>query len=449
MSGVTRTKLIRYFLAFLLVYAAVMTIVVLIYAGAEGIWLSLASWLPLVAGLAFWFKASRRYRHETKTTSKLRRVLEEEQLQSEEVLAALDEGVLIMSKDGIVKHVNARMTEMMASSEDYLVGKHFSRLVSENLTIVSSSASKPRLSYNVVQVFETGEPIHIDHERLLYHQTNRYLDLTISLLPLKNEHGEVSALMIVGRDISDLVRQAEQKDEFLTRASNRLSVRTQSVVSELSEALQAPDLGEAARSKVAAAATAADRLKTLTGDIQTYADLTEHADASELRFVNVAAVFDTAADRATARYPEKFVTITKEPAVASMVVDEHKFQTLVDQLVDNAYKFSPDKDTILVRAVADGTTGVIEITDNGVSISEEQQDTVFEPFVSPEAGAQAGTGLGMTICKKIVDSWGGEIKFSTLEAGGTVVTVTIPGAIQDELAAADQSTPAEPTVAAT
>lgn len=437
MSGSKRSRLFRVLVGFLLLYASsgllLLVLPLELSSWQAKVAIMVAGCLPLLATAIFWAFAHNWRRHEEASTSKLRKVLETEQLQSEAVLDSLDEGVLIMSRDGIVKHVNARMLDMMASTEAYLLGKHFSKLVSEQVSIVSSSAKTPRLSQNVIKVFETGQAIQIEHERLLYHKTNTYLDVAISLLPLRNDQGEVSALMIMGRDISSLIKVQEQKDAFLVKAGEYLAGTLQPVLARAA-ALRQGQPSDEVNANLAALEDELTRLQHLTEDIHTYTELSLDQHRPELRLVEVAAVFDRASERAVGLHPNKQIKVNKETAVNSLIVDEKLLQTVLDQLVDNAYKFSPEHETVLLRAVSDGaTTAVIEVADNGVSITDEQRETIFEPFAKPfDVLRQDSTNLGMSICKKIVDEWGGELKISTQETGGTVISFTIPGALEPQ-----------------
>lgn len=436
MNNAIRAKLFWVLLGIFFVYAVSITfawslamfdglhtgLVAMVVAGA---------YLPLILSLLFWIVV-RDWRRGDTSADQLRKVLEAEELQAESVLAALDEGVLIMNRDGIVKYMNMHMSDMMASTEQYMVGRHFSKLMNEHVNIVSSSARKPRLSHNVVQVFESGEPVLIEHERLSYPDTGAYRDVVISLLPIKNTHGEVSALMIVGRDISGLIRVHEKEDEFLVKAGQRLAGGLQPALEQLNQMREVPDMNEPLAAKVADAQLSLVRLKQLIDDVQIHTTLTLNQYKKELKFVEVADIFATASAKVAKRYADKYVTISRDIAVSSIIVDEQQFQIVVDQLLDNAYKFSPDKDTVLLRIVTDGTTAVLEVTDNGVGISDEQRATIFEPFAKDyDPSVQDSTGLGMSICKKIIDDWGGEIKISSQEVGGVVMTCTIPGALRE------------------
>lgn len=445
MTGAKRAKLFQILLIFFVVYAIGMTLLWLFgqlngVNQAVGVGIVGGAYAPLAAILLFWLFVHDWHRHEDDSTSKLRKTLEDEQLRGEAVLTALDEGVLIMNRSGIVKFMNPRVSEMMAVTDQYMIGKHFSKLANEHVNLVSSSSRNPRLSVNIAQVFETGQPVQIEHERLHYADTNTSMDLTISLLPLKNARGEVSALMIVGRDIGGLIRVQEKEERFLVRAGERLVGSLQPALEQLAQASQLPDLGEQGRAKVAEAQVSLAHLKQLVDDVQMYTSLTLNDRKKELKFTDTTTIFSKAAERAVAQHAEKYVTIQQEVAVKSLIADEQLLQLVVDQLVDNAYKFSPDKDTILVRAVADGSTAVIEVADNGAGIADEQRATIFEPFARDfDPAYQDSTGLGMSICKKIIDDWGGEIKISAQESGGMVMTCTIPDALRDVEGASDET----------
>jgi signal transduction histidine kinase len=109
--------------------------------------------------------------------------------------------------------------------------------------------------------------------------------------------------------------------------------------------------------------------------------------------------------------------------------DRARLAQMLDNLVSNALKFTPEGGRVGVRLRADGETAVLEVEDTGLGIPAGEQERLFERFFrSSTAAAKAipGTGLGLTITKAIVERHGGSIEVESAENVGTVVRVELP-----------------------
>ena len=101
-------------------------------------------------------------------------------------------------------------------------------------------------------------------------------------------------------------------------------------------------------------------------------------------------------------------------------------QTLIN-ILDNAVKYSPPGSPIDISAGEDGTTAHLEIGDRGIGIPIEELTRVFDKFYRvqrPEKGS--GSGLGLSICKGIVEAHGGKIYARSRPGGGTVIALELP-----------------------
>jgi two-component system phosphate regulon sensor histidine kinase PhoR len=102
---------------------------------------------------------------------------------------------------------------------------------------------------------------------------------------------------------------------------------------------------------------------------------------------------------------------------------------LVGNLVSNAVKYNIAGGTVHVRAVGDGKWINMEVRDTGLGIPESFRPHLFEEFYrvkTPETQNIPGTGLGLVICKKIVDELGGSIEVDSKEGEYTTFTVRLP-----------------------
>jgi len=117
----------------------------------------------------------------------------------------------------------------------------------------------------------------------------------------------------------------------------------------------------------------------------------------------------------------------------ALVLGEAKqIQQVVNNLIDNAIKFTPEGGTIVVELYKEASKIVLNVSDTGVGISKEDQSKVFDRFFQADrshtknAEALGGNGLGLSICKAIVESMGGTISVTSIPEKGSTFTITLP-----------------------
>lgn len=111
-----------------------------------------------------------------------------------------------------------------------------------------------------------------------------------------------------------------------------------------------------------------------------------------------------------------------------VIADEAKLEQMLNNLITNAVKFSPEGSRVLVRLIDADTTFVCQVQDWGSGIPPEIQEHLFTPFRKGQTGTagEKSTGLGLTIVKRIVEAHRGTIEFESVPGEGTIFTVTIP-----------------------
>ena len=99
--------------------------------------------------------------------------------------------------------------------------------------------------------------------------------------------------------------------------------------------------------------------------------------------------------------------------------DEGKIRLVLDNLVSNAIKFTPNEGTIAIRAGMDGGDLVLEVADSGPGVAEDDRDRLFEAFYQGtqlQGGPVGGTGIGLSVVSECVQAHGGSIELKTAEA---------------------------------
>jgi len=133
-------------------------------------------------------------------------------------------------------------------------------------------------------------------------------------------------------------------------------------------------------------------------------------------------IAERAAERFRSRYPERRLNLVLEAALGEIHVDATLFRRVIDNLLDNAHKYSPAGAEITLEVRAEGGEVVFEVIDAGMGISDKDLARVFEPFFRAERSRSRGTGgvgLGLTLAKRIIDAHGGSIALSSQVGRGT------------------------------
>ncbi len=132
------------------------------------------------------------------------------------------------------------------------------------------------------------------------------------------------------------------------------------------------------------------------------------------------------------------LTISTEVAegIGNIQADERKVKQVLFNLLSNAAKFTPDGGSIMVSArVCDGDPNFVEIgvADSGIGITPEDQEKLFQPFQQIDSSLskqQAGTGLGLSLCRKFVELHGGKIWVASAAGQGSQFTFVLPVSLQ-------------------
>ncbi|OPY77078.1 MAG: Sensor protein ZraS [Syntrophorhabdus sp. PtaU1.Bin153] len=119
------------------------------------------------------------------------------------------------------------------------------------------------------------------------------------------------------------------------------------------------------------------------------------------------------------------IVVEKDPDLRPVSADRTHIQQTVVNLVMNAAQAMPDGGKIRITTGRDGTHAFISITDTGMGIKEEDLNRIFEPFFTTKDKGE-GTGLGLSLCKKLIEANRGKIEVESKVGEGTTFKIMIP-----------------------
>lgn len=128
------------------------------------------------------------------------------------------------------------------------------------------------------------------------------------------------------------------------------------------------------------------------------------------------------------------ISFTIEPLDLVLTADNDKLKHILLNLISNALKFTPVSGQVLIKAISFADRVEISVRDTGIGISEEDQQLIFEPFKqisSSQSSEHVGTGLGLSLVKKLVEMHKGRIWVESETGKGSVFTFTLPRDIRN------------------
>jgi heavy metal sensor kinase len=175
-----------------------------------------------------------------------------------------------------------------------------------------------------------------------------------------------------------------------------------------------------------------DDVDRMTGLVSTLLTLAR-ADAGQLALdrvpFDVADTVDLVVEQYTPIAAEAGITLRAEPATAPLVADEDLLVQVLVNLIDNALTHTPAGGVVTVGCGMDTSHIRLWVSDTGEGIAPEHQDRVFDRFYRVDVGRtreQGGVGLGLAICRAIVEALGGRISLASVPDHGTRIDLLLP-----------------------
>jgi signal transduction histidine kinase len=246
------------------------------------------------------------------------------------------------------------------------------------------------------------------------------------------------AQMLLALQNDQLLEADKLKDEFVALISHDLRTPLTSIIGYVELSLEdvEPPLDEERRGYLQIVSRSSERLLRLVDDLLFVARLQAGRlilERSELDLCTIAA---QAAQEARPRAEAKQLTLEFIGGSPVLIEgDKGRLFQLLDNLISNAIKFTPEGGRIDVRVVPADGVAVLEVSDTGIGLGPDEAELVFDRFFrSSRVVAQQvpGTGLGLFIARAIVDAHAGTVAAKTREDGGTTFHVELPARVMSQ-----------------
>ncbi|MBW3613128.1 MAG: GAF domain-containing protein, partial [Chloroflexi bacterium] len=245
-----------------------------------------------------------------------------------------------------------------------------------------------------------------------------------------------SAVLLEARTLAEHASALRAREEAARLKEEFLSAAAHDLRTPLTVVLGQAELLERRHQRAPDAPADARGLARIAREARRLSDLvTELLDAQRLE---QGAMMDLApadlldvVEEVRERYAEGEVSVhVDEPAIALVAsIDRTRIEQVLDNLVENALKYTPDGAPPEIRVTTADGEARLEVVDHGIGIPEPDRQRIFERFFrasNAQSITDTGLGLGLYICHRVVEQHGGRIWFESTPGGGTTFTIALP-----------------------
>ena len=331
------------------------------------------------------------------------------------VLGSMDEGIIAVDADEKVLLANDASRTLLDSVLVDHVGRPLLE-VARSLPLQQAMQESLTNNRTLQTEFEaTGEP-------------RRALSLRATCLP----GNPCPGVVLVLRDVSELRRLENLRQEFVANVSHELKTPL-AAIKAYAETLSLGAVNDTENNLgfVARIEEQADRLHQLILDMIQIARIESGQESFEITDVDLGDVMESCAAQYANEANLKNIRFAIEPPDESIVVsaDEDGTRIILENLIDNAIKYTSENGEITVRFRRDGSSAVLEVQDTGIGIAEQDQLRIFERFYRADKARSrdlGGTGLGLSIVKHLTHAFGGSVGLESELGKGSKFTVRLP-----------------------
>ena len=267
----------------------------------------------------------------------------------------------------------------------------------------------------------------------------RRIRMLINVTPIRSGEGEVESVVVTMQDLAPIEELERLRAEFLGMVSHELRAPLTSIKGSTTTLLGAPRALDRAemRQFIRIIDQQADHMQGLISDLLDAGRIDAGTLSVDPEPLEVAVLVEQARTTFLSGGGRQAMRVDLPAELPRVMADERRIVQVLNNLFSNAARNSPESSPIEVGAVRDGIEVAISVTDEGRGVAPEQLPHLFRRHadIGGGDGGATGFGLGLVICKGLVEAHGGRIRAESAGAGlGTRVTFTLP--VVEEAAAA-------------
>ena len=344
--------------------------------------------------------------------------LEQESKRLNSILSYMTDGVLATNRRGKITMINDMAKKQLGVQKEDVLNKSILELL------------KIEDEYDLRDLITQVPELMIDSQDA----NGEYLSLRVRFALVRRESGFISGLVAVLHDTTEQEKEERERRLFVSNVSHELRTPLTSVKSYL-EALDEGALSEpVAPDFIKVSLDETNRMMRMVTDLLHLSRIdnaTSHLDVELINFTAFITFILNRFDKMRGSDEEKKYELVRDYPITSVwiEIDTDKMTQVIDNILNNAIKYSPDGGKITVTMKTTDDQMILSISDQGLGIPKQDLPRIFDRFYRVDRArsrAQGGTGLGLSIAKEIIKQHKGFIWAKSEYGKGSTFTIVLP-----------------------
>ena len=344
--------------------------------------------------------------------------LEQESKRLHSILSYMTDGVLATNRRGKITMINDMAKKQLGVQKEEVINKSILELL------------KIEDEYELRDLITQVPELMIDSQDA----NGEYLSLRVRFALVRRESGFISGLVAVLHDTTEQEKEERERRLFVSNVSHELRTPLTSVKSYL-EALDEGALSEpVAPDFIKVSLDETNRMMRMVTDLLHLSRIdnaTSHLDVELINFTAFITFILNRFDQIRGQDEEKKYELVRDYPITSVwiEIDTDKMTQVIDNILNNAIKYSPDGGKITVTMKTTDDQMILSISDQGLGIPKQDLPRIFDRFYRVDRArsrAQGGTGLGLAIAKEIIKQHDGFIWAKSEYGKGSTFTIVLP-----------------------
>ena len=344
--------------------------------------------------------------------------LEQESKRLNSILSYMTDGVLATNRRGKITMINDMAKKQLGVQKEDVLNKSILELL------------KIEDEYELRDLITQIPELMIDSQDA----NGEYLSLRVRFALVRRESGFISGLVAVLHDTTEQEKEERERRLFVSNVSHELRTPLTSVKSYL-EALDEGALSEpVAPDFIKVSLDETNRMMRMVTDLLHLSRIdnaTSHLDVELINFTAFITFILNRFDQIRGQDEEKKYELVRDYPITSVwiEIDTDKMTQVIDNILNNAIKYSPDGGRITVTMKTTDDQMILSISDQGLGIPKQDLPRIFDRFYRVDRArsrAQGGTGLGLAIAKEIIKQHKGFIWAKSEYGKGSTFTIVLP-----------------------
>ncbi len=346
--------------------------------------------------------------------------MEAERNRLDSVLTHMTDGVVATDRRGKVITINEMALSLLSLKQEDAIGQSI-------LTLFQLDEE-----YSLRSLLENTKEMLIERPSPVPHFQDLILRVDFSMI--RRESGFISGLVAVLHDVTEQEKTEQERRDFVSNVSHELRTPLTSMRSYL-EALEdgAWKDPEIAPHFLQVTLEETDRMIRMINDLLNLSKMDSGNAQMQMELVNFNNLVNFVLDRfdMMVTSQNKNYQIKREFTKRDLwlEIDTDRLIQVIDNIMNNAIKYSPDGGTVTVRLIETHNHIILSITDEGIGIPRKDLNKIFDRFYRVDkarARQQGGTGLGLAISREVLKAHGGSIWVESRENQGSTFYVSLP-----------------------